>query len=223
MLTEDVSYRGCFLRTDSPPPLRTLVQVKLVLPPGNVAIKAHGMIVHYVEPLNPADRVPGVGVQFYGLDSDTRETWDQFVRFVEERFPRASDQMPLSLPDGTPEPIRRRFARHTTVLRVDVRSLDELRDLVVRDVSRGGMFIETDSTVAVGQEVMVNLHHPERSDTLLLDAVVRRIQKQPAPGAGVEFVKMDDERREEVMHFVHGGVVVDESPRIVDPGDPHLL
>jgi type IV pilus assembly protein PilZ len=222
MLTEEVSYRGCFLRTDTPPRLRQLVQLKLVLPPGDRAIQVHGIVVHFVEPLNPADRTPGIGIQFYALDQETRGAWEEFIRYVEKRFSLAVDQSPLTLPDGSSEPIRRRYARYTAVLRVSVQTVDELFDLFARDVSKGGMFIETSTELAVGQPVIINVHHPERDDTLLLDAVVRRVQRRPTPGVGVEFVRMDKERREEFMEFVRGGIVVDDEPRIVDPDDPQL-
>jgi uncharacterized protein (TIGR02266 family) len=222
LLTEDVSYRGCFLRTDTPPRLRQLVQLKLVLPPGDRAIKVHGIVVHYVEPLNPADRTPGIGIQFYGLDREARDAWEEFVRYVETRFPRAVDQSPFVLAGESVEPVRRRFARHTAVLRVRVQTVDELFDLFARDVSKGGMFIETEAPLALGQPVMVNVHHPERSDTLLLDAVVRRIPRRPARGVGVEFVRMDHERRDEFMEFVRGGIVVDDDALVVDADDPRL-
>jgi uncharacterized protein (TIGR02266 family) len=222
MLTEDVSYRGCFLRTDTPPRLRQLVQLKLVLPPGDHAISVHGTVVHYVEPLNPADRVPGIGVQFYGLDHDTKHAWEGFVRYVEGRFPLASNQTPFDLEAAVQEPIRRRYARETAVLKVQVRTVDELFDLFARDVSKGGMFIETTAQLAVGQPVMINVQHPDRQDTLLLDAVVRRTQRRPISGVGVEFARMDKERRDELMDFVRGGIVVDDEAIIVSEDDPKL-
>ena len=89
-------------------------------------------------------------------------------------------------------------------------------------VSKGGMFIETEAPLAPGQPVMVNVHHPERNDTLLLDAVVRRVQRRPSRGVGVEFVRMDRERRDEFMEFVRGGIVVDDEERVIDGDDPHL-
>jgi len=53
LLTGDVSFRGLFLRTDDPPPLRQLLQVKLKLPPENDELVAHAMAV-FVVPVGAA-------------------------------------------------------------------------------------------------------------------------------------------------------------------------
>ena len=59
------------------------------------------------------------------------------MRYVEARFPRATVSAAPSLPpDGTTEPIRRKFARHMAVLRVQVHSVDELSELIARAVDR---------------------------------------------------------------------------------------
>src|SRR5579863_9410238 len=94
LMTEDVSYGGVFLGTDTPPPTLQLVGVQLVLPVGGHALKAHGMTVHVVEPGGPPGRPCGVGVQFYALDRETRETWEAFVTHVRTTYPRAADQAP---------------------------------------------------------------------------------------------------------------------------------
>ena len=44
LFAEDVSRRGLFLRTDTPPPLRQLVRIQLVLPPGQHALRGHGTL-----------------------------------------------------------------------------------------------------------------------------------------------------------------------------------
>src|SRR5579863_4485762 len=95
LLTSDVSYGGVFLRTDAPPALQQLVRVRLVLPIGDRALSMHGMTVRVVTPDNPSGYDAGFGVQFYGVDQTTRDSWDTFVRHVEDRYPRAADQTPL--------------------------------------------------------------------------------------------------------------------------------
>lgn len=207
LLTEDLSYRGVFLRTDTPPALRQLVRVRIVVPFVGRALDMHGMTVHVVDYENAAGRTPGIGVQFYGLDRDTREAWEATVRHVEASAPLASDQEPFKLPENTPEPIRRRFQRHTAVLTVETPSRGDLDALVTRDISVGGTFIKTEEALKLGAPVMVCLHHPENGSTFILDAAVRHVQLD---GVGVEFVGLDDARREELEEFVKGGILVDE-------------
>lgn len=77
--TSDVSFKGLFLRTDDPPPVRSLMRLRVALPLRE--IEAHAMAVH-VSATNDASegRTAGVGVQFWGLAGPDRVAWDDFVR-----------------------------------------------------------------------------------------------------------------------------------------------
>lgn len=205
--TEDISFRGVFLRSDTPPPLRQLVKVRLVVPFAGIALEMHGMTVHVVEYDNAEGRCPGIGVSFYGMDRDTREGWEATVRHVALTAPLADDQAPLSVPENTPEPIRRRFQRHTAVLTVSTKSKSELDALVTSDVSKGGTFLRTEEAFKIGSAVMVCLHHPDNDSTFILDGIVRHVELD---GVGVEFVGLDDTRREELDDFVRAGILIDE-------------
>ena len=77
--TSDISFKGLFLRTASPPPVRSLVRLRVALP--SRAIEAHAMAVHIGE--------AGVGLQFWGLAGPDRNAWDDFVRELTEEI-RAS-------------------------------------------------------------------------------------------------------------------------------------
>jgi hypothetical protein len=211
LYTEDLSYRGVFLRTDTPPALRQLVKVRLVIPFAGRALEMHGMTVHVVEHENDVGRVPGIGIQFYGLDRETRDAWEATVRHVADRAPLAPDQSRFHVPEETPEHIRRRFRRQTTVLTVRAGSKVDLDELVVRDVSLGGTFIKTTEALVINSPVMVCIHHPENGSTFILDGVVRHVQLE---GVGIEFVGLDALRREELADFVKGGIIVDDEPLI---------
>jgi Tfp pilus assembly protein PilZ len=207
LFTEDLGYGGVFVRTDTPPALRQLVRVRLVVPFVARALDMHGMTVHVVGYDNRAARVPGIGVQFYGLDRDTREAWEATVRHVATTAPLAPDQSPFILPSDTPEPIRRRFQRHTAVLTVKTGSQNELDTVVTRDVSAGGTFIRTKESFKLGAPVMVCIHHPDNGSTFILDGIVRHAHGE---GVGVEFVGIDALRRDEFIDFVRGGILIDE-------------
>lgn len=72
--TQDVSFKGLFLRTQDPPPVRSLVRLRVDLPKRK--IEAHAMTVHASE--------SGVGLQFWGLAGPDRTAWDDFVRDLTE-------------------------------------------------------------------------------------------------------------------------------------------
>lgn len=80
--TSDVSFKGLFVRTTDPPPLRSLVRLKVAL--FDREFEAHAMAVHVVAANDVgAERdhhEPGVGLQFWGLSGPDRTAWDDFVR-----------------------------------------------------------------------------------------------------------------------------------------------
>jgi hypothetical protein len=75
--TSDVSFKGLFLRTEDPPPVRSLVRLRVQLPKG--VIEAHAMAVHVVDGARDARR-SGVGVQLWGLAGPGRLAWDTFIQ-----------------------------------------------------------------------------------------------------------------------------------------------
>lgn len=78
--TSDVSFKGLFVCTNDPPPLRSLVKLRVALL--GREFEAHAMAVHVVTPA-PSEgttRQPGVGLQFWGLSGQDRMAWDDFVR-----------------------------------------------------------------------------------------------------------------------------------------------
>jgi hypothetical protein len=76
--TSDVSFKGLFVCTSEPPSLRSLVRLQVALEARS--FEAHAMVVHVIaaDPSDPA-RVPGVGLQFWGLSGLDRTAWDDFV------------------------------------------------------------------------------------------------------------------------------------------------
>lgn len=223
LLSDDVSFRGLFLRTDDPPPLRQLVQLRMRLPPGNDELRVHAMAVFSVPP-GTAGRTPGVGVQLYALGDEVRQRWERFVRWVAETHPEGA--APRNPPGpAAPDPVHRRFPRVARTLTVRTPSVDDLQVLVTRDVSRGGKFLRTSLDVPVGSALRLLVAHPRTGQTFAVDAIVRRRVEGPPEraGIGVEFVGLDDQRREALAAFAG----LDEAGRDaggahVPEGDPRL-
>ena len=82
--SEDVSYHGLFIETDEPLPLRHLLRLRLLLPPYDRELVAHGMVAHVMPPGNAAGKIPGMGVELYALDRAARTVWGHFVARVQE-------------------------------------------------------------------------------------------------------------------------------------------
>ena len=81
--------------------------------------------------------------------------------------------------------------------------MGDLHHIVTADVSRGGMFLRTGLDVAIGSELRLFVAHPQTGLTFAVDTVVRRRVESPPEraGLGVEFVGLDDRRREEFAAF----------------------
>jgi len=201
LLTGDVSFRGLFLRTDDPPPLRQLLQVKLKLAPENDELVAHAMAV-FVVPAGAAGQTPGVGLQLYAVSAEIRQRWDRFVRWVTKTYPDSLDT-PMKPVATAPDTVNRQFPRVRRALTVRAQSIGDLHHLVTEDVSRGGMFLRTGLDIAIGSELRLFVAHPQTGLTFAVDTVVRRRVESPAEraGLGVEFVGLDDKRREEFAAF----------------------
>lgn len=88
--TSDVSFRGLFVVTTSPPPLRSLVQMRVSLP--SHTFETHAMVVHVqtIESGGPA----GVGLQFWGFSGPDRVQWDAFVRRLMSERPPVRTRFP---------------------------------------------------------------------------------------------------------------------------------
>lgn len=91
--TSDVSFKGLSFVTDDPPPLRSLVRLRIALPTRE--IEAHAMVVHVTTGDVPEVHGPlGVGLQFWGLAGPDRLVWDDFVRTILQTA-RGSSKLPV--------------------------------------------------------------------------------------------------------------------------------
>jgi hypothetical protein len=211
LLTNDVSFRGAFIRTDAAMSLRQLVRVSFALPAGET-VQAHAMVVHAVrgDPKHdPTAPVPGIGLQFWGPMEQAR-AWEQFVYDLKVRE-RAGVQAARIT-----DKVRRASERFRLQLELDV----DGHDAKTRDVSENGMAIRTETMLPVGMKVRVNVK--ARGEAFPVDVIVRRqIQEPGFRGLGVEFADLSASPRKAIVTFVR-----EAAPRedvvFVKPGDPEL-
>jgi hypothetical protein len=201
LLTENVSYRGLFVRTDTPPPLRQLVKLEAVLPPLGVRFVSHAMSVFVIRPEDATGRAPGAGIQFYGM-GDERRAWEAFVNHAKRQAGGTSVEMPAVTDLPGPEPVRRRFERVPLVLEVVPHTVDELMKMWTRDVSAGGMFLTSDDPAPIGTELKLEIKHPATGERFHLEAIVRRHGNKVGKGVGVELIGMSEARRRDFFTFV---------------------
>lgn len=208
LITNDVSFRGAFLRTDAPPALRQLVKVAFVMPGGEL-VSAHAMVVHVVQPGADAS-VPGVGVQFWGPVQESK-AWEKYVYELKVRE-RAG--IPSS---RATDKVRRSSERFKLALEVIV----DGRRLSTRDVSETGMAIRSDSAMPVGTRAHLQVHangHP----SIAVDVIVRRRIEEPAfKGLGVEFIDVKPETKTALMALLRPAAA-DENAIFIDTDDPGL-
>ena len=86
LVTWDVSFRGMYLLTSEPQPQRRLVRLALVSPASGERMVFHGMVANVVDIGDPEARLPGMGVELFAIDPETRAAWWSLVRFVRDHL-----------------------------------------------------------------------------------------------------------------------------------------
>jgi hypothetical protein len=199
LLTNDVSFRGAFLRTDAPPAVRQLLRVSLVLPDGP-EVTAHAMVVHVVEKSGAPDRVPGAGIQFWGPVSDAK-VWDKFVHEL-----KAKEKAGLPSARAT-DKVRRSSERFK--LQIDV--ILDGKSAKTRDLSYTGLAVATELGMPLGSRARLQLL-ANGSEPLFVDVVVRRKIEEPRfTGLGLEYVDVTEEQRKAIVTFVAANAPKEEA------------
>jgi uncharacterized protein (TIGR02266 family) len=80
----NISAGGIFIHTESPPPLKAIVQIEMELPGSGTPVPTRGIVVHRVTPEDAKQRgtTPGVGVQFMDADDEFRRRIDAAIAHI---------------------------------------------------------------------------------------------------------------------------------------------
>lgn len=123
---------------------------------------------------------------------------------------RPSEATPL-----VPEPEPRRVVRgnprfvSSSLVKVRARDREDLRDLWMRDISKGGLFVETRTPPPPGTQIEVQLETPAGVISLR-GTVVHVLSEAMAagfggePGVGVQFLDLDPSTRDAIQAYVEG-------------------
>jgi Tfp pilus assembly protein PilZ len=202
-VTHDLSTGGLFIRCDQLGQLRQLVKVTLTMPFQWGDLELHAMVVHVIHP--GADRTPGMGLQFFGLDRQKKKFLRELIKRVQVEFPKAQTESVRTHPVDTEviEPIRRRFPRFAAILEVEVELVDELVTMYTRDISKGGMLLESEIDVEVGETLLIQVVHPETKEKFQLASEARRlVHEPPFKGIAIEFCELSDDSRAAFWDFI---------------------
>jgi Tfp pilus assembly protein PilZ len=190
LLTDHVSARGVFIRTDSPPPVMELLRIEFVLPPASTTVVMHGMVTELVLPQSKHS-APGVEIAFFAKGGEPGRIWDQFVRHVRDRYPESVSR-PVTLAQQATDQVRRAHPRVVPATPIEVGSSHGPESMTVGDISDGGMFIRTSKSFTVGTDLRITLRDPRTHARIPVDCIVRRRAFGSNGGIGVEFRNVND-------------------------------
>lgn len=233
--TLNVNRGGLFLRTDHPSRPREMIELEIDLGDALGRLDAVAVVRHATsrEEARGSGRVPGMGVQFYGLGKGEQARWDAYVRQLAEREAQASDR-PASgagsrddnRADDALEARRAFQAEPTPVVQTPpealravssgdevekfslvMRSVDGLRAFFNRDYGTDGIFIPTDRRLAPGTPTTVRVIHPTSREAFDLSATVSWLSPSSGAASGVRvlFAAPSEAEREAFEVFVETG------------------
>ncbi len=121
------------------------------------------------------------GIGFFASEVDKRER----LLAAKERIPSA---------------VERKDARHPIILKVSYDSPRDFMEDYTKNISAGGIFVESKNPLEVGLELLVRLHPPGHPIPIDLPAKVTWIK--PNSGFGVRFLKTDRSERDRLHQLV---------------------
>lgn len=187
----NASYRGVFISCPEPLPLRKLVRFRTQLSDDDEPLQMLGLVAHTINATEAREsgKTPGMGIQLYSVGKETRERWRTYLTDEYEKDPEARDMV---------------RALDAPRVSVHMRSMDQLRTFVARDLEQGSIFVRTSELSSIDSTVICEVIHPDSQDHFELEARVVDVKETPRRERGMrlEFVALDEEQREEFAAFI---------------------
>jgi Tfp pilus assembly protein PilZ len=208
----DVSREGLFVRTDRPAPGGQLVQLKVYLT-DTISVEMLAYVKNLVVPNKATDEKPaGMGLKIFTMAEADRQLWYEFIADVAFDYEDEYGSLPSTDPvdsieisdilepessaDQGPRPGRQsRTPSYHTALEVRPRDMRSLIQFLRRDVSKGGMFIQTDEPLNEGTRVEINIRHPISKEYFTIRGDVARAQvgsKSNDAGVHIRFTSITE-------------------------------
>jgi Tfp pilus assembly protein PilZ len=233
--TLNVNRGGLFLRTDHPARPREMIELVIDLGGPLGQLDAVAVVRHATsrEEARGSGRVPGMGVQFYGLSNGEQARWDAYVRQLAEREAeaavrpafgpssrdgsrsddafearRAFQAEPTPVVETPPEALRAVSSDNEgEMFPLVMRSVEGLRAFFKRDYGADGIFIPTDRRLAPGTPTTVRVIHPTSREAFDLSATVSWLSPSSGAASGVRvlFADPSEAERDAFEVFVETG------------------
>jgi Tfp pilus assembly protein PilZ len=194
--TRDISKGGAFIETDRPRKVGEKFEIFLCLPDGSQEITVLGEVVRRVgfpgSYTTEADS-QGLGVRFVVSEPKQRAELETFVESL-LRY------------GGTKA---RKHPRIKAQVRVNLTSAGVLKQAVMDNISKGGMYLTVDQDFTIGDGLELVLVHPR---TLKSVAIVGEVihqkdtyhhqSKRKTRGLGIRFVGLTVEKKAAIDNFI---------------------
>lgn len=195
--TKNISKGGLFIKTENIIPAQSVLEITLKLP-DTKPLSLVGEVVHAIEPALAREHGwdAGVGVHFVDFEDGAHQALELYISKQYQQDPQAVS------------PDRRQHERVALRLRVRFPSREVLQHDYSDDISRGGIFIQTQKSRNIGDRFLVTLVHPDTHEELeLMSEVVRLTKLDPGvPGSvngmGLRFINMDPAKTRAVEKFL---------------------
>lgn len=96
----NISYKGCFIKTDKRIPIKKLVYFEIEIPDVGL-IPLYGVVVHHGTP-----KEPGLGIEIVDIDKNMRPVWNYYLKallYIEEAKSAYRKAIEESKREETPE------------------------------------------------------------------------------------------------------------------------
>ncbi|OGP60615.1 MAG: hypothetical protein A2V67_14405 [Deltaproteobacteria bacterium RBG_13_61_14] len=196
--TKNISLGGIFIKTEKMVPVQTVLEIGLKLPELAEPLTLVGEVVHAITPQMAKEHgwEPGLGIHFVDYDEEEAKTkLEQYVRNLTKKHPDKIND-------------RRKSHRVPLRLRVKFPNLQTLMEDYAKDISQGGIFIQSENPRQLGDRFIVTMVHPDTKQELELEGeVVRVARREPrdpgsVSGMGIRFVDLDEKAKKAIELFL---------------------
>jgi c-di-GMP-binding flagellar brake protein YcgR len=190
--TRDLSVGGMFLVSDEPVSAGDELEFVLFLPVGMPPVEGRARVVHTRHPAHP-HVLPGFGLQF--LSADTEKLRKYLVRLIRGEVKPPRDE-------------RRRHGRIRRTLSTKLTAPKTEEKAQVRNISLGGVLLETELPAIEGTRTEMTVVHPLTLQKLQLTGKIVRLTdsdiggSEQVQGTGVAFDDMESDQLDLLLTFL---------------------
>ncbi|MEM1348790.1 MAG: PilZ domain-containing protein [Myxococcota bacterium] len=192
--THNISYRGIYIVSPKPPPLRKLLRIQANAEGYDEPLQLLGVVAHRVNQSDAQEHgiTPGMGLQIFAMGPETATRWRHLVRAVYEQDPELCHDLrrqeyPL---------VRIRFADKIS-----------MRSFIDKGVASSSVFVRSADLHPQGKRIFLEVVHPATKNTCALEAIVTEFIEAPRQTRGMRVMFPDaDQARDTLDRFFNEGV-----------------